>query len=159
MKKGIGTERKEAAITNQTGGGAGAERSSEATLFFFLSFYMFPLTFYSLTLQMIYFSAKNWMGGKKSIQSINNLGIKKSAGCLLRLGSLEKGFCDAWKMTTAFLEFRSYFLLQGTKCSHKQWLAQAYNTSVQASVWCRASEQIQPMVRISMLSHIWLLHR
>lgn len=35
MKKGIGTERKEAAITNQTGGGAGAERSSEATLFFF----------------------------------------------------------------------------------------------------------------------------
>lgn len=40
MKKGIGTERKEAAITNQTGGGAGAERSSEATLFFFKLLYV-----------------------------------------------------------------------------------------------------------------------
>lgn len=49
---------------------------------------MFSLTFYSLTLHMIYFSVKNLMGKEKSIQSINNLGIKKSAGCLSWLGSL-----------------------------------------------------------------------
>ena len=45
---------------------------------------MFLLTFYSLTLHDLFFCEK-FNGGKKLI---NNLGIKKSAGCLSRLGSL-----------------------------------------------------------------------
>lgn len=69
MKKGIGTERKEAAITNQTGGGAGAERSSEATLFFFKLLYVSFDVLFPDSPDDLFFCEK--LNGGKKINPIN----------------------------------------------------------------------------------------
>lgn len=62
------------------------------------------------------------------------------------------------KINDARNNLKVYFLYKAQKCSHKQWLEQAYNTNIQAFVCCTAYEQIQPTVRINMPATIWLLH-
>lgn len=96
---------------------------------------------------MIYFAGKILMQKSQS-----NLGIKKSAGCLSLLCLFKKNFSDARN------NLKVYFLYEPQKCSHKRWLEQAYNTNIQAFVWCTAYEQIQPMVWINMPATIRLLH-
>lgn len=43
---------------------------------------------------------------------------------------------------TIFGIYMYIFCYKAQKCSHKQRLEQAYNTSIQAFVWCTAHEQI-----------------
>lgn len=45
---------------------------------------------------------------------------------------------------TVFWTYKYIFCYKAQKCSHKQQLEQAYNTSIQAFVWRTAYEQIQP---------------
>lgn len=91
MKKGTDTERREGQQqqTKQGQGVGGRKRVQKQHVkkkkeLLELSFdFLFPDSPYGL------FCCESFHGGEKN-QSINNLGIKKSAGCLLQLGSLSK---------------------------------------------------------------------
>lgn len=125
MKKGIDTERKKKSSNNKLNR-AGEQWQKKVQKQYIKkkkSFYLFLLTFYSLTRHMIYFAGKILMQKSQS-----NLGIKKSAGCLSLLCLFKKNFSDARN------NLKVYFLYEPQKCSHKRWLEQAYNTNTQAFV-------------------------
>lgn len=134
-------KKKRAAITNQTGPGSGSRREFRSNMFKKKASRTFFWLFIPwLSIGFILSWKFSWEEKK-----INNLGIKESAGCLSQLGSLLKRFqwCiknGNFKMTI-FGIYRYIFCYKAQKCSHKQRLEQAYNTSIQA-VWCMAYEQI-----------------